>query len=311
MTRERDFLDSARPPARPAPTMPAACQSGGCGCASPAAPPPPRTALVRVNGVDIPAEAIAREIQHHPAPDAQSAWEAAARALAVRELLLQEARRLDIDAEPETDEAGRLEDESDALIGALLEDQVMPETPDEAECRRFYAAHSHRFRTPDLFEASHILIEPDGDDEAAWAEAEQQARTIAAHVGNDPKTFAEAARAFSKCPSAQQDGSLGQIRRGELVPEVQAGIEALAAGTTGHDPVRSAFGWHVLRLQRRIEGRTLPFDVVKTKIADMLEARSWAVAATRYVAELAAQAQVEGIMIDPAAATPTPCAEAV
>jgi peptidyl-prolyl cis-trans isomerase C len=299
MSRRLDVINLADPEQRPAPVMPGACASGGCGGGpEPAIPPPPSFGEVRVNGVEISPEAIAEEIQHHPAPDAETAWIEAARALAVRELLLQEARRLGIEAEPEADEGGRIEADDDALVRSLLETEVSPETPGEAECRRYHESQSHRFRTPDLFEASHILIEPEDGGEAAWAAAEAQARTIAAEVGDDPKAFAEAARAFSKCPSAQQDGSLGQVRRGELAPPVQAGIEVLAAGTTGREPVRSRFGWHVLRLQRRIEGRTLPFEVVRDRIADMLEARSWSLAAARFVAELAARSDVDGVAID-------------
>jgi peptidyl-prolyl cis-trans isomerase C len=300
MTRRLDVLNvGAMPPPRREPVMPSACASGGCGGeAEPAIPPPPSFGDVRVNGVEIEPEAIAQEIQHHPAPDAETAWVEAARALAVRELLLQEARRLGLEAEPETDEAGRLEADDDALVRAVIEQEVEPEVAGETECRRYYEANVARFRTPDLFEASHILIEPEGDDKAAWAAAEEQARRIATKVGDDARAFAEAARACSQCPSAQQDGSLGQIRRGELAAPVQAGIEALAEGTAGREPVRSRFGWHVLRLHRRIEGRTLPFDIVRDKIADMLEARSWSMAAARYVAALAARSEIEGVRID-------------
>lgn len=300
MSRRLDVINIEDPERRrPAPAMPGACATGGCGGGpEPMIPPPPSFGEVRVNGVEIPPEAIAREIQHHPAPDAETAWVDAARALAVRELLIQEARRLGVEAEPETDEAGRIEADDDALVRALLEAEVCPEMPGEDECRRYYEAQQGRFRTPDLFEAAHILIEPEGEDEEAWAAAEAQARHIAATIGDDPKAFAEAARAFSKCPSAQQDGSLGQIRRGELAAPVQAGIEALAQASTGREPVRSRFGWHVLRLQRRIAGRTLPFEIVRERIADMLEARSWSLAAARYVADLAARSDVEGVRIE-------------
>ena len=297
MNRPLDVINIGDPAARAKPAMPSACESGGCGGPEPAIPPPPTFGEVSVNGVEIEPEAIAQEIQHHPAPDAETAWVEAARALAVRELLLQEARRLGMEPEPETDEAGRTEDEDDALVRALLEAQVGPETPGDEECRRYYDSQQHRFRTPELFEAAHILIEPDADTDEAWAAAEAQARRIASDVGDDPKDFAEAARAFSKCPSAQQDGSLGQIRRGELTPSVQAGLEAIEQGTTGREPVRSRFGWHVLRLHRRIEGRVLPYEMVRDRIADMLEARSWSLAAARYVAEVAGRSQVEGVVI--------------
>ncbi|MDT9600882.1 peptidylprolyl isomerase [Sphingosinicella rhizophila] len=299
MTRRLDVINLGDPAQRLKPGMPSACESGGCGGGpEPLIPPPPSFGEVRVNGVDIEPEAIAQEIQHHPAPDAETAWVEAARALAVRELLLQEAQRLGIEAESETDEAGRTEAEDDALVRALIEQEVHPEKPGEKECSRYYEANVARFRTPDLFEAAHILIEPEGMDEAAWATAEEQARAIAAKVGDDANAFAEAARTLSQCPSARQDGSLGQIRRGEMVPSVQEGIEALAQATTGREPVRSRFGWHVLRLHRRIEGQTLPFEVVRDKIADMLEARSWTLEASRYVVALAARGQVEGVIIE-------------
>jgi len=284
-----------------APVMPSACASGGCGGHEPQLPPPPSFGEVRVDGVEIEPEAIVREIQHHPAPDAETAWIEAARALAIRQLLLQEGRRLGLEAVPEEDEAGRTEAEDDALIRTLLETQVEPERPGEAECRRYYDAHSERFRTPDLFEAAHILIEPDGDAEESWAHAERRARDIADGVGDDPAAFAAAARAQSACASAQQDGSLGQIRRGELVAEIQTALEHLPDATTAREPVRSRFGWHVLRLQRRIAGRTLPYELVRERIADMLEARSWTVASARYVTTLASRAQIEGIRIEGAA----------
>jgi peptidyl-prolyl cis-trans isomerase C len=299
MSRRLDVINIADPEQRPAPKMMSSCETGGCGGGpEPVIPPPPTFGEVRVNGIEIPPEAIAEEIQHHPAPDAETAWVEAARALAVRELLLQEARRIGLAAEPATDEDGRTEVEEDAVIRALLEEEVVPAEPGETECRRYYEANLERFRTPELFEAAHILIEPEGTDEEAWAAAYDRAQAIAREIGDDASAFAAAARAHSGCASAQQDGSLGQIRRGELVPEVQAGLEALAGGTTGREPIRSRFGWHILRLHRKIEGRTMTFDMVRDRIADMLEARSWSVEAARYVAELAARNRVEGVRIE-------------
>ena len=299
MSRRLDVINLGDPEQRPAPKMMSSCETGGCaGGPEPQIPPPPTFGEVRVNGVEITPEAIAQEIQHHPAPDAETAWTEAARALAVRELLLQEARRQGIEAEPERDEVGRCEAEDDALVRSLLEQEVAAAEPGEQECRRFYEAYQERFCTPDLFEAAHILIEPESADAEGWAAAEQRAREIAEAVGNDPAGFATAARAYSGCASAQQDGSLGQIRRGELVESIQCGLEALGDGDTGREPVRSRFGWHVLRLQRRIPGRTIPFEIARDKIMDTLEARSWSLQSVRYVAGLASRSSVEGVVID-------------
>jgi peptidyl-prolyl cis-trans isomerase C len=301
------LIDKRGESTRPAPVMPGACQSGGCGSASPdprLKPAPPSFGAVIVNGVVIEPEAIAQEIQHHPAPDGETAWKEAARALAIRELLLQEARRVGVEPDPQADETGRIETGDEAMIRALLEQRVEAPAAGEDECRRFYESRAARFRTPDLFEASHILIEPDGDNDAAWAAAEAEARAIAGELGDDLDSFAAAAREFSKCPTAHQSGSLGQVRRGDLVPAVQKALEALPQGTTGREPVRSRFGWHILRLERKIEGRALPFDVVKGRIADMLDARAWAIATVRYGAELARSADIEGVLIESPSAGP-------
>ena len=298
---ERPDIPRLKPGRGPAPVMPGACQRGGCGGGlAPPMPPPPTFCEVRVNGVEIDPDAIARELQHHPAPDADTAWREAARALAIRELLLQEARRRGVEAEPEADEAGRIEAEDDALIRELLDEAVEPEMPGDEACRRYYEAQRHRFRTPDLFEAAHVLIEPESEDAEAWATAEAQARAIIAEVGDDAAAFAAVAREMSACPSSKQDGSLGQVRRGDLLPAVQIALEAIPEDTVRREPVRSSYGWHVIRLHRRIDGRVLPFEAVRPKIAEMLAARGWTLAATRYVAALAAEAEIDGITVEPA-----------
>lgn len=298
MSRHLDVINLGDPAQQRAPKMMNSCETGGCGGGpEPVMPPPPTFGEVRINGVEIMPEAIAQEIQHHPAPDAETAWTEAARALAVKELLLQEACRLGLKSDPELDEADRAEAEDDALVRSLLEQAVSPAEAGEKECRRFYDAYQNRFRTPDLFDAAHILIEPASDDKAGWAAAAERAREILRQIGNDAKAFAAAARAHSRCASAQQDGSLGQIRRGELVESIQHGLESLDDGQTGSEPVRSRFGWHVLRLQRRIPGRTIPFEMARDKIADTLDARSWSIESARYVASLAACGSIEGIVI--------------
>jgi peptidyl-prolyl cis-trans isomerase C len=299
MSRHLDVINLGDPAQRPMPKMMSSCETGGCGGSpEPLIPPPPTFSEVRINGVEIPPEAIAQEIQHHPAPDAETAWTEAARALAVRELLLQEARRLGLGAEPDRDEAGRSESEDDALVRLLLEQAVEPAQPTEEECRRYYETYRERFRTPDLFDAAHILFEPETNDAEGWAAAELKARHIQQRIGNNPAAFAGAARTHSGCASAQQDGSLGQVRRGELVESIQRELESLGDGETGREPVRSRFGWHLLRLQRKIPGRTIPFEMARNKIADTLEARSWSVESARYVAGLAARGSVEGILIE-------------
>lgn len=292
VTRSRGGGAPPPPPAVEAvPPRPAQTGCGGGGRSLDEQP-------VLVDGVEIEPEAIAREMQNHPHEEPGASWREAARALVVRELLLGEARRRGLEPEPEALGDNRTETEDDSLIRALLDAAVEPAEPSEDERRRVYDGLKAKFVTPTLFEAAHILIEPEGEDEMAWAEAQAHARAIIELVGDDRAAFAEAA-AQSACPTGAQGGSLGQIRRGELVGPVQAAIEALSEGAAGREPVRSRFGWHVVRLERRIEGRDLPFEVVDPRICDMLEARAWSVAAAQYVADLATRVRIEGVELAP------------
>lgn len=113
----------------------------------------PRPADITVNGVAIPRGEIALEVQHHPAPTAIEAWKAAARALVIRELLLQEASHLGIAAEPLSDEHGRRELTTEAIIRCLIEPQVKVPRPDEQACRRFYERNRDRHFSDASFEA--------------------------------------------------------------------------------------------------------------------------------------------------------------
>ena len=63
-------------------------------------------------------------------------------------------------------------------------------------------------------------------------------------------------------------------------------------------PVKSRYGVHVLRLDKRIEGRPLPFDVVQDRIARYLQDASWRRAAAQFIKLLAGQASIDGIDLD-------------
>lgn len=249
--------------------------------------------VVSVNEVVIPAAEIAREVQNHASASPAAAWRAAARALVVRELLLQRARGLGLTARPRVED-GKRETDDDALIRALLEAEVRTPVADEATCRRYYEVNRARFRAPDLFEPQHILFKADRTDEPAYATALARAAAALAAILAAPHRFDELARALSECPSAAEGGRLGQIRRGETTPEFEAALLALRAGEIAAEPVRTRYGVHVLRLGRKIEGTWLPFGEVRERIAAYLQESVWRRAVAQYVSLLAGQASITG-----------------
>ena len=251
--------------------------------------------VVSVNGVVIRHDDISREAQNHPATTPIKAWTAAARALAVRELLLQEARRADIDADPCTDGEGRTETAEEAAIRALVDQNVSTPVPDEAACRRYYQQNLMRFRSADLYEVAHILIAARPGDNSGYAAARAEAKTLTAALRDAPERFAELARAHSACPSQAVGGNLGQVSPGDTTPEFDAALAAMVPGETSTAPVASRFGHHIIRLDRRIEGRQLPFELVRERIAAYLVDRTRHTAIAQFVARLAARAQITGV----------------
>jgi peptidyl-prolyl cis-trans isomerase C len=257
----------------------------------------PERIAVSVNGVDIPHEAIAREVQYHPASKPIAAWEAAARALVVRELLLQEARRLGIAPAPRKDASGRREAEDEALVRELIEREVVTPEPDEASCRRYYEQNKRRFRSEPIYEAAHILFAAWQGDAEAYAKAERAAGLVLAELKQQPGRFGDLARTHSSCPSGAQGGNLGQITAGQTTGEFEEALAGLAPGTICQTPVKTRYGFHVIRLDRRIEGQELPFELVSDRIADYLRENVVRRATAQYVARLVSKAQISGVAL--------------
>ena len=244
--------------------------------------------MISINGTTIPEQAIAAEMQYHPAPTREQAWHEAATALAIRTLLLNEAARLGVQ------EA----DDEEATIRALLAQAVRTPQPDEAACRRYHAANRARFRSPDVYEAAHILLAASPDDAAARAQAKEAAVSLLAILRDAPQRFAELARAHSACPSSAKGGLLGQQSRGDLVPEVETFVMALEEGQICPTPVGSRYGFHVLRLDRRVTGEELPYEAIAETVALRMATQTWQRAVSQYLRVLAGRAHIEGLALD-------------
>lgn len=279
-------------PDEPQPDAFSGCSHGPVPAARRAANAPP----IFVNGIEIAETAIAGEAQNHNAATGAEARAAAARALVIRELLLQRARELELAPAPAHDAQGREETADEALVRRVLELEAEPASPSEAECRRVYEAAAAQFTSPELYEASHILFAPENESAEVWAAAHARAVDAIKAIA-DGADFAAMARACSACPSAAQGGSLGQLGRGDLAVAVESALVRLEPGEVSPAPVRTRHGWHIVRLDRLVRARQLPFEAVESFIRGSLRARAWAASSTRYVAALAASARIEGLSL--------------
>ena len=243
---------------------------------------------ITVNGTPIGEREIARETQYHPADTLEAARRKAAEALVVRQLLLQQARELAIEGEDALDEK---------RIEALLAREVRTPRADRDACHRYYQNHLHRLRSPDLVQARHILFAAKPSDADALAAARAKAQGAIDLLKAQPHRFSELAKELSACPSAKEGGNLGQLTRGSTVPELDTFLFELEPGQLCPVPIRSRYGFHVLEVQQKVEGRTLPFDRVQDKIAQYLEEQVWRQAVRQYIQLLVGRATITGIVL--------------
>ena len=249
-----------------------------------------------VNGETIPPGAIAAEAQNHAAPQGKPgvAWRKAADAMAIRALLLQEARRQGIEAEPAELSPGRRETADEALIRGLLDRAVRVARPDPSAVRAEYDRDPRRFRSPPLWEVSHILCACDPADDTARRSAHARALALTGEVLGSPGAFATLAARESDCGSRASGGALGQLGPDDTVPEFEAALRRLGEGEITPEPVLTRHGWHIVRMDARAEGRALPFEAVRDALASAMEKAAWARAARALVGELVEAAEISG-----------------
>ena len=101
---------------------------------------------------------------------------------------------------------------------------------------------------------------------------------------------------LSACPSAKDGGHLGQVSRGQTVPEFETFLENLAPGQICPTPVPTRYGVHVVRLDRRESGRQMPFELVAERIAAYLTEQAWNRGVAHYIRILTARACIQGFV---------------
>ncbi|MCK9817875.1 peptidylprolyl isomerase [Pseudomonas chlororaphis] len=247
--------------------------------------------IISVNDVSITPQAMAQELQYHPAESREEAVYLAARALVIRELLQQRIAELGIALD-----IGAGENEEEAATRLLLEREVQVPACDEETCQRYYQSNRGRFHSAPLLAVRHILLECAPDDAEARALALTQANSLLQRLTDVPGSFAELALQYSACPSKAQGGSLGQISKGQTVPELERSLFTLAPGLAGK-PLESRYGWHVISVDQRIDGLPLPYEVVATAIRTQLQQGVWQKALVQYLQTLIGAADIRGIRL--------------
>lgn len=128
----------------------------------------------------------------------------------------------------------------------------------EEEMQEFYEKNKQRYIQPETIKASHILVKD-----------EETANKIISELESGLK-FEEAAKKYSMCPSKERGGDLGFFPRGRTVPEFEQVAFTLEKDEITKKPVKTKFGYHIIKRTGRREAMQLSFaeakDIVKREL---------------------------------------------
>ncbi len=170
------------------------------------------------------------------------------------------------------------------LMDQLLANEGKAATTDEA-MKKVYDDAAKQIAGEQEVHARHILVETEDEAKAVKAELDKGA------------DFAELAKKKSKDPGASDGGDLGFFTKDQMVPEFSAAAFALEPGKIS-DPVKSQFGWHIIKVEEKRNRKPPEFDQVKSQIEAYVTRKAQA----DYVAKLREGAKIE--RMDQAANTP-------
>jgi peptidyl-prolyl cis-trans isomerase C len=250
--------------------------------APPAAPDP---VVARVGGEEIRLSQLRAAVQELPeelrnAPEAMLLPVLLDQMIATRAIIAA-ARAEGLHESPEVRARVRAAEE-EALQEALIRRELAPLLTEEALRARYQREIAEAPREEEV-SARHILVP-----------TEAEARAIALEARRPGVDFAELARRRSTGPGAREGGDLGFFRRGDMIAEFAAAAFALQPGQITETPVRTQFGWHVIKVEARRTVGPPSFEQARAEI----RARVFQESVARIVERYLSAANVERFNLD-------------
>ncbi len=182
-------------------------------------------------------------------------------------------------------------------------------TPEDAQ--KFYNDNKPEFQEGASVKASHILIRVDENaPEDVVKQKQAEAAKIAAQASKKGADFAALAKQYSEEPGAKESGGdLGFFTKDRMVPEFAEAAFSQKVGQVSQ-PVRTQFGWHVIKVTETKEAHQIPYDEVKAKLIGFLKQSKQRDAVQNLIKELRDGAKVEN-NLPPAPEAPAAPADAV
>jgi peptidyl-prolyl cis-trans isomerase C len=154
------------------------------------------------------------------------------------------------------------------LAEAWLQHYVtsQPAADYEALAQDYYRLHKNEMLSLERIDVTHILV---ANKERSYEEALVLANSIHDEVLENPDAFSELALKYSEDPSASSNmGSFKSIKRGDMVAPFENKAFSLEPGEIS-EPVKTQYGYHIIRLDAVIAPEVLPFEQVKAQLVDL------------------------------------------
>lgn len=216
--------------------------------------------VATINGTELHASAlVAYRRTLPPQMAAQVPYEALLDSMINNTLVYEQGKKEGVDKDAEVKKA--LKDiEQQLVVKAWMGKKLKAEVTDAA-VKQGYDRFLAEFKPAEEVHARHILVESEDAAKAIIAELKKGA------------DFAETAKAKSKDPSAKQNGGdLGYFSKDEMVPQFADAAFAMAPNTLSDTPVKSQFGWHVIKVEDRRLSSPPSFEqaqpVIREKLAE-------------------------------------------
>ena len=175
-----------------------------------------------------------------------------------QKLLLLDAKRNLLEADPAF-KAQLAKVKDNLLSNFAAEKAIANVTVSDKDAEEYYNNNKEQFVSGDSVNASHILVD-----------SEEKALEILAKIKAGEISFEDAAKENSSCPSKANGGNLGDFEKGQMVPEFDAAVFAMEVGEITDAPVKTQFGYHLIKLNSKKASEAIEFAAIKDEIKDGL-----------------------------------------
>ena len=218
---------------------------------------------VIVNGKAIPKSQLDKLVEKTGKSDNPQVRDQAREMLITRELVLQEADKRGV-IQKESVREQLEQSRVGVLVAAVFEDYVEREGVSDAELKAAYENVKDEYSGKE-YHVEHILVDKEADAKAIIAQLKAGAN------------FEDIAKAKSKDPgSAKNGGDLGWVSDKSLVPEFSKAMVQLKTGQITDKPVKSQFGYHIIKVVDSREAKAPSLDEMKDQLKQMIMAdQNW------------------------------------